>query len=174
MFDDSDVLDFTRKQHAPSIPGRPGKEQSREKEPEEDSCPAFGYLRGLDARALAVQLRFRDGNSTWFPYSWLGPWRHNPSVGLLLKFTGDVVTLVLIRGSNLAALVGQSVNLTDRGLQRHRILWVREMDEEGLRQAGQGQPTIDRIEVAEFESQDALKEWLSKHAPAFLPARSTA
>jgi hypothetical protein len=27
----------------------------------------------------------------WFPYSWLGPWRYNPSEGLLLKFSGDVV-----------------------------------------------------------------------------------
>ena len=31
-------------------------------------------------------------------------------------------------------------------------------------------PTIDSIEMAEFESQAALREWLSKNAPAFLPA----
>lgn len=51
--------------------------------------------------------------------------------------------------------------------QRHRILWVREMDE-GLRQAGQGRPTIDRIEVAEFDSNQEVREWPKKHAPAFL------
>ena len=51
--------------------------------------------------AGAVEFRFRDGNSTWFPYAWLGPWRYNPSEGLLLKFSGDLVYLVLIRGSNL-------------------------------------------------------------------------
>ena len=33
---------------------------------------------------------------------------------------------------------------------------------------GETGPTIDSIEVAEFESQAALKEWLSKKAPAFL------
>ena len=123
----------------------------------------------MNTRALAVEFRFRDGNNEWFPYSLLGSWQHNPSVGLLLKFTGDVVTLVLIRGSNLDALVGQStVNLTDRGFQRHRITFVREMDEAELRQVGEGGPTIDKIEVAEFESHEELREWLKKKAPAFV------
>jgi hypothetical protein len=134
----------------------------------EASCPAFGYLRGLDARALAVELRFRDGNSEWYSYGLLSNWRHNPSVGLLLKFTSDVTTLVLIRGSNLSSLVSNgAVNLTDRGFQRHRILWVREMDEGELRQVAENGPTIDRIEVAEFESQEEQREWLKKTAPAF-------
>ena len=35
-------------------------------------CRAFGYLRGIREHAAAVEFRFRDGNSTWFPYSWLG------------------------------------------------------------------------------------------------------
>ena len=79
------------------------------------------------------------------------------------------MTLVLIRGSNLDALVGEgTVNLTDRGLQRHRILWVREMDEQELRRVGERGPTIDRIEVGEFESQEEMQEWLKKVAPAFM------
>jgi len=41
---------------------------------------------------------FRDGNSTWFPYAHMGTWKYNPSEGLLLKFSGDLVYLVLIRG----------------------------------------------------------------------------
>jgi hypothetical protein len=138
-------------------------------ESEEGQCPAFGYLRGLDARALAVEFRFRDGNSDWYSYGLLSNWRHNPSIGLLLKFTSDVTTLVLIRGSNLNALVGDaSINLTDRGFQRHRILWVREMDDGESRRLGERGPTIDRIEVAEFESQEAQREWLNKAAPHFL------
>jgi hypothetical protein len=136
---------------------------------EEESCPAFGYLRGLKERALALEFRFGDGNSEFFPYSLLGPWRYNPSAGLLLKFTGDVVSLVLIRGSNLDAVVNPSaINLTERGLQRHRITWVREMDEEELRRVGTSGPTIDRIDVAEFEAQDELREWLKKKAPMFV------
>jgi hypothetical protein len=139
---------------------------------EEESCPAFGFLRGLRDRALAIEFRFRTGDSAWYPYSWLGPFRHNPSAGLLLKFSGDVVTLVLIRGSNLDALVTpHGINLTDRGLQRHRITYVREMEEDELRKVGEGGPTIDRIEIAEFAADEAREEqraWLQKHAPAFL------
>src|SRR5690349_855701 len=78
----------------------------KRKEPEADNgvaaCKAFGYLRGIRDTATSVEFRFRDGNSTFFPYGWLGPWTYNPSEGLLLKFSGDLVYLVLIRGSNLA------------------------------------------------------------------------
>jgi hypothetical protein len=145
--------------------------QSKESEGEEgeSSCAAFGYLRGIRERADALQLRFRDGNSMWFPYGWLGTWRFNPSDGLLLKFSGDVVYLVLVRGSNLdRPLSDSTTNLTTSGLQRHRIVWMREMTEEEIRQVGETGPTIDRIEVAEFESNAELKEWLSQNAPAFV------
>ena len=136
---------------------------------DEESCLAFGFLRGVNERSLALELRFRNGDREWFPYSLIGPWRYNPSVGLLLKFTGDLVTLVLVRGSNLDAPVHQgTMNLTDRGLQRHRITWLREMDEDELRAVGEGGPTIDSIELAEFESQEQLTEWLKENAPAFV------
>lgn len=143
---------------------------------DDETCPAFGYLRGLTQQALAVEFRLRNGNSEWLSYSLLCGWRYNPSVGLLLKFTtGDVVTLVLIRGSNLdAVLAGKDVNLTDRGLQRHRITYVREMDEEELRLAGKGEPSIDDILIAEFESAADSRTWLKLAAPGFLrePSRS--
>jgi len=42
------------------------------------------------------------------------------------------------------------------------------MSEEEIRQVGDTGPTIDSIEMAEFESHDALKEWVSKKAPAFI------
>ena len=88
--------------------------------------------------------------------------------GCLLKFSGDVVYLVLIRGSNLdRPLSDSTTNLTTSGLQRHRIVWMREMTEEEIRQVGETGPTIDSIEVTEFESHAALKEWLRKNAPAF-------
>jgi hypothetical protein len=59
------------------------------------------YLRGIRDQSAAVEFRFRNGNSMWFPYSWMGTWQYNPSEGLLVKFSGDLVYLVLIRGSNL-------------------------------------------------------------------------
>jgi hypothetical protein len=143
-------------------------DKDKETDAGEASCPAFGYLRGLDQRALAVEFRYRDGNSDWYSYGLLSNWRHNPSVGLLLKFTSDVTTLVLIRGSNLDALVGdKAINLTDRGFQRHRILWVREMDEGELGQGNKEEPTIDCIEVAEFENQEDQQTWIKKTAPTF-------
>lgn len=135
----------------------------------EASCPAFGYLRGIRDEGASVEFRFRDGNSTWFPYGWLGPWKYNPSQGLLLKFSGDLVYLILIRGSNLdKPLNDGAINLTTGGLQRRRVLWIREMSEDEIRQVGEAGPTIDSIEVAEFESQAALKEWLAAKAPAFV------
>jgi hypothetical protein len=163
MAGNADFLEmFGRTGERGSDPLRPAKEA------DEESCPAFGYLRGLHERALAVEFRLRNGNSEFFPYALLGPLRHNPSAGVLLKFTGgDVVTLILIRGSNLDVLVNDSVNLTDRGLQRQRISFVREMDEDELRQAGQAAPTIDRIDIAEFESNEEATEYLKKTAPVF-------
>ena len=143
----------------------------KEPEPEagEASCAAFGYLRGIRERADAIEFRFRDGNSVWFPYGWLGTWKLNPSEGLLLKFSGDLVYLVLIRGSNLdRPLTDSTINLTSAGLQRHRVLWVKEMTEEEIRQVGETGPTIDSIQIMEFESHEALKDWLGKTAPAFL------
>jgi hypothetical protein len=135
----------------------------------EASCEAFGYLRGIRDQSGSVEFRFRDGNSVWFPYGWLGPWKYNPSEGLLLKFSGDLVYLVLIRGSNLDMPLGEgTINLTTGGLQRHRVMWIREMTEEAIRRVGETGPTVDSIQVAECESQAEVKEWLTEHAPAFL------
>src|SRR6516162_10265380 len=133
------------------------REQPREKEKDaegtEASCGAFGYLRGLRDQSASVEFRFRDGNSMWFPYAWLGTWQYNPSEGLLLKFSGDLVYLVLIRGSNLDRPLNEgAINLTHAGLQRHRVVWVREMSPEEIRQMGDKGPTIDSIEVGQFES----------------------
>jgi hypothetical protein len=136
---------------------------------DEEVCPAFGFLRGLHDRALAIEFRFRDANREAFSYSHLASWKFNPSAGLLLKFTSDVTTLVLIAGSNLDVdPPGKSINLTDRGIQRHRITYVREMDEDELRRGGKDIPTIDNIKVADFQSQEEQQEWLKKHAPAFV------
>jgi hypothetical protein len=151
---------------------RPPKEVPVEPQDEDEfSCPAFGYLRGIRDRGLAVEFRFRDGTSSWFSYSLLAAFYYHPSVGLLMKFTGDTITLVLIRGSNLDLPVRQStMTLMDRGLQRHRITFVREMDEDELRKAGDKEPTIDSIEMAEFETQEEVQVWVRKTAPALVRA----
>ena len=78
------------------------RQRNREAEGEEASCKAFGYLRGLQDRALGVRFCLRNGNSICLPYAWLGPWEYNPSAGLLVKFTGDAVLLVLRTNSIFA------------------------------------------------------------------------
>jgi hypothetical protein len=153
----------------PAGHGTPHSKEEPESEAAEASCPAFGYLRGIRDQAASVEFRFKNGNSAWFPYHWLGNWYFNPSEGLLLTFTGNLVYLVLIRGSNLdRPLKEGAINLTHAGLQRHRVLWIREMSAEEIRNVGETGPTIDSITVAEFESHDALKEWLVKTAPGFV------
>ena len=99
----------------------------------------------------------------------MGSWQFNPSEGLLLKFSGDLVYLVLIRGSNLdKPLNDGAINLTQAGLQRHRVLWIREMSEEEIRQVGETGPTIDSIEIAELPAYEERCEWIKNKAPAFL------
>lgn len=128
---------------------------------------AFGYLDGARDQANALEIRFRDGNSVWFAYHWLGTWRFNPSDGLLLKFSGDLTYLVLIRGSNLDRPLNDSGISLTQGLQERRVVWVRELTEMEISQVGETGPTVDGIEVAELESTEAAKEWIDKNAPAF-------
>ena len=171
MHDNTETLDKLRRQHphlAPASERLSKKSDALTDQAVEESCLSFGFLRGLHDRALMIEFRLGDGNTLSFPYGWLGPVSYNPSIGLLLKFTGDLVYLVLLCGSNLDALVKGSVNLTDRGINRHRIVWVKEMEKEELHRAREGEPTIDRIEVAEFESKEELQEWLKRAAPAFV------
>jgi len=169
MYDDTKHQERLQRKTRSTGPATSQSNKQAESEEPEASCKAFGYLRGLRDQSSAVELRFRDGNSMWFPYSWMGNWQYHPSDGLLLKFSGDLVYLVLIRGSNIDRPLNEgSINLTHAGLQRHRVLWVREMTADEIRQVGETGPTIDSIEVAEFESHSDLKEWLGQHAPEFL------
>lgn len=135
----------------------------------EGACQAFGFLRGIRDRADAIEFRFVDGNSIWFPYGWLGVWKFNPSEGLLLKFSGDLVYLVLIKGSNLNMPLSEGgINLMRSGLQRHRIIWVREMTKEEIQELGDSAPTVDSIEIGECESNEEVRGWVGERAPALL------
>jgi hypothetical protein len=72
------------------------------------------------------------------------------------------------RGSNLDRRIdGKAIDLIRAGLHRHHVAWLREMTEKEIRDIGEIEPTIDKLEVGEFETQAALKEWLKATAPAF-------
>lgn len=166
---DSSTSHQHRLKGQPHLAGKLAGNGSKPPEGGEGACAAFGYLRGLHERANAIEFRFQSGNSVWFPYAWLGNWMFDPSAGLLLKFSGDLVYLVLIRGSNLDRPIEDSgIDLIRAGLQRHRVLWVRELTEEGNRVVGEGEPSIDSIQVVEFESHSELKAWLGETAAEFL------
>jgi hypothetical protein len=133
------------------------------------SCAAFGYLRGLRDASASLEFRLRNGNSMWFPYHLLGPWQFNPSEGLLLRFSGDTGYLVLIRGSNLDKPLSEgAINLTNAGLQRHRVLWIKEMTKEDIKSVGESGPTIDSIEIGEYTTHAERCDWIKNKAPAFL------
>ena len=70
-------------------------------------------------------------------------------------------TLVLIRGSNLdKPLADGSINLTNAGLQRCRVLWIREMTKEEIERVGETGPTIDSIVIGEFTDHESRRAWL--------------
>jgi hypothetical protein len=167
MPDETDVLQGPRRSLLKELVARPPV--AGVLEADDTACLAFGYLRGMHERALGLELRLRNGNREWLPYGLLASCRFDPSVGLLLKFTGDVVTLVLVRGSNLDLPVHEgAVDLIERGLGRHRVTFIREMGEDELRKTGEKEPTIDSIEVAEFETREEMQAWLARTAPEFV------
>ena len=75
---------------------------------------------------------------------------------------GDLVYLVLLEGSNLNALVNEAVSLYDRGIQRHRITWVREMTRQQAQQAADGEVTVEHIRVFSHRPDEEPQgvEWL--------------
>jgi hypothetical protein len=176
--DDTDTDDLVKQVFRPPaylvkggsrvLQGLPPTKSNKPLDADGDACRAFGYRRGLTDMALTVQFRLRSGDSETYAYGCLVSVRFNPSVGLLLKFSADVTTLALIRGSNLDMPVNGVVNLTDSGFPRHRIDWVREMDQDELQKAGEGEPTIDGIDIADFQTAEEQREWLRRWAPAFL------
>jgi hypothetical protein len=136
---------------------------------DEESCTAFGYLRGCRDRALTLELRFADGKSLALPYGWLGLVQFDRSAGVLLKFVGDKIYLVRVEGSNLNGLVNGSASLYDRGILRHRVSWLREMTRSEVEKAGKGEVTIERIRMLSYRSDQEPQgvEWLEpfRNAP---------
>jgi hypothetical protein len=130
---------------------------------DEGECRAFGYLRGIRDRALSLEFRFANGRSLSFPYTWLGTMQYEPSAGLLLKFTGDQIHLVLLEGSNLNALINGSISLFDRGILRHRVTWVREMPKQEAATVREGEVAVRRIHVLAYPHGEEPKgvEWLA-------------
>lgn len=129
---------------------------------DEDECAAFGFLRGARDRALNLELRFSSGNRLLLSYAWLGMVQFDPSHGILAKFVGDRIYLVLIEGSNLNSVLQDGITLFDRGLHSHRIIWVREMSRADQERLSRDETIIDHIRVVSYrhDEEPPNLEWL--------------
>ena len=143
-------------------------------QPMPETNDVFCYLDARGQQGSAVEFRFRDGYRIWFSYHLLATGRFNPSQGLLLRFSGDLIYPVLIQGSNLDRPLNEDGTTLLQGLQDRRVRWVREMSPQEIEMVGESGPVIDGIAVAECESNAELKDWLNNNAPHFsVPARGT-
>ena len=124
---------------------------------EECETPAYGYLRGIRDRALNIEFRrTTKGDELSFPYAWLGPTRHHPSIGVQLLFAGAESYLVTLWGRNLRSVEG-GMSLYDRGILRHRVTWVREATPEESRRLGDSICIVERIEVRVVTEEEAAR-----------------
>jgi hypothetical protein len=138
--------------------GTPGTDVALgESDEEEGQTAAFGFLRGIRDRALNIEFRrSAEGDAVSFPYSWLGPTRHHPSIGIQLLFAGSELYLVMLRGRNLNAVVS-GVSLYDRGILRHRVTWVRVSSSVESRTLPESACVVEQIELRVISSEDAAK-----------------
>jgi hypothetical protein len=163
----NDSLDLFRRlgaaRPADPIPG--GKGAPAAADEEEGATPAFGFLRGVRDRALNIEFRRAvEGDEVSFPYGWLGPTRHHPSIGIQLLFAGSELYLVSLRGRNLNSSA-EGVSLYDRGILRHRVTWCRETPREESRVLPESACVIERIEIRAVSAEEALR--------VFAPAAET-
>lgn len=108
-----------------------------------DDLGAFGFLRGLNVRAIMLELRHKDGRLTAFPYSYLTKVEFDPSEGLTLHFGDNTVKLV---GRNLNAETRTNVRLFG-ALVRHRVPWIQEADRATSLEAPDDAVVIEQIEA---------------------------
>ena len=90
-----------------------------------DDCGAYAALRGARDRAAMIDFRLRSGGREAFPYATLEGVSFDPADGVTLRFLGAVVR---IQGRNLALASPAGISLLE-ALHRHRVPWVREVDE---------------------------------------------
>lgn len=110
-------------------------------EPIDDLGP-FAVLRGFDC-ALMLELRMKDGSSTAFNYNYLAKATFDPSDGITLQFSANLIRIV---GTNLSTEVRQNVRLY-QSILRHRVVWIQETDGRALMAADTERLVIDQITI---------------------------
>lgn len=106
-----------------------------------DDLGGFGWLRGIQARAVMLELRKKDGNILAIGYGYLDHVEFDPSEGIRLSVAGRKIR---IKGRNLNEAVRPTIRLFE-GITRHRVPWVRESDRAETMEAGKDATVIDSI-----------------------------
>ncbi len=104
---------------------------------------AFGWLRGVQDRAIMLEIRHKDGSVTAKGYSWLQSAEFDPSTGITLNFSGEKIT---ISGRNLNADARPNVRLF-AGIVRHRVPWIQEADGAAVIQAARDAVVIEEVKL---------------------------
>jgi hypothetical protein len=120
--------------------GGPGAESDTDIEADgADDFGAFGWLRGVKDRAIALEMRKKNGDILAINYGWIERFEFAPSEGITLHAGGQKIR---IKGRNLNA----KVRSLFQGISRHRVPWVMETDRPANLKAGQDVTVIDQFE----------------------------
>jgi len=90
-----------------------------------EDCGSFGFLRGTRDRSLMIDFRYLSGSHDSFSYATLERVSYEPTEGMTLFFLGVQVQLI---GRNLATAQASGVSLLE-AIQRHRVPWIRQVEE---------------------------------------------
>jgi hypothetical protein len=104
---------------------------------------AFGWLRGVQERAIMLEIRHKDGRLTAKGYSWLQSAEFDPSTGIMLNFSGETVT---IKGRNLGGEARPNIRLF-AGILRHRVPWIQEAEGAAVIEAAKDAVVIEEVMV---------------------------
>jgi hypothetical protein len=108
-----------------------------------DDFGAFGWLRGVQDRAIMLEIRHKDGRVTAKGYSWLQSAEFDGSNTVTLNFSGETIT---IAGRNLNAESRPNIRLF-AGILRHRVPWIQEADGPTAHEAAKDAVLIEEVRV---------------------------
>jgi hypothetical protein len=106
-----------------------------------DDLGAFGWLRGVQERAVMLEIRHKDGRISAFGYAWLDQADFDSSEGITLHFSGKALKIV---GRNLNVEIRPNLRLF-AGILRHRVPWIQEADGAAVIQAAKDAVIIELV-----------------------------
>jgi hypothetical protein len=121
---------------------RPVDALAGEPEGDAEDLGAFGFLRGMQARSIMVELRRRGGETLAVAYGFIDRVHLDPSDSITLYCGRRTIT---IRGKNLNYEIRPNFTLF-RALICARAPWLAETDQSAMLQSGTHAVVIEAIE----------------------------